>query len=53
MQHKHVGAKKRIGNQARIQGGAGSGVHPWHGGTRAEGAGSFVSKAERRDTGVP
>ena len=39
--------------QTRIQGGAGSGAHPWEGGTRAEGAGSFFSRAERRDTGVP
>ena len=40
--------------QARIQGGggAGAGAHPWDGGTRAFGAGSFVSRAERRDTGV-
>ena len=28
--------------QARILGGAGSGTHPWDGGTRAAGAGSFV-----------
>ena len=34
-------------------GGAGAGTHPWDGETRAEGAGSFVSRAERRDTGVP
>ena len=34
-------------------GGAGSGAHPWDGGIRAEGAGSFVSRAERRDIGVP
>ena len=33
-------------------GGAGAGVHPWDGRTRAEGAGSLVSRAERRDTGV-
>ena len=33
-------------------GGAGSGAHPSDGGTRAEGAGSFVSRAERKDTGV-
>ena len=32
--------------------GAGSGAHPWDGGIRAEGAGSFVSRAERRDAGV-
>ena len=39
--------------QARIQGGgAGAGAHPWDGRTRAEGAGSLVSRAERRDTGV-
>ena len=39
--------------QARIQGeDAGAGVHPWDGRTRAEGAGSLVSRAERRDTGV-
>ena len=36
--------------QARIQGGARAGAHPWDGGTRAEGAGSLVSRAERRDT---
>ena len=34
-------------------GGSGSGARPWDGGTRAEGAVSFVSRAERRDTGVP
>ena len=34
-------------------GGAGSGAHPWDEETRAEGAGSFVSRAERRDTGIP
>ena len=41
--------------QARIQGGggAGSGTHPRDGGTRAEVAASFVSRAERRDTSVP
>ena len=38
---------------SRGGGGARSGAHPWDGGTRAEGAGFFVSRAERRDTGVP
>ena len=33
-------------------GGAGASAHPWDGRTRAEGAGSLVSRAERRDTGV-
>ena len=27
-------------------------IHPWDGRTRAEGAGSLASRAERRDTGV-
>ena len=33
-------------------GGARAGAHPCDGRTRAEGAGSLVSRAERRDTGV-
>ena len=34
-------------HQARLQGGgAGAGAHPWDGGTRAEGAGSLVSRHE-------
>ena len=31
---------------------AGAGAHPWDRKTRAEGAGSLVSRAERKDTGV-
>ena len=39
--------------QALIQGGsAGAGAHPRDGRTCAQGAGSLVSRAERRDTGV-
>ena len=37
---------------SRGGGGAGAGAHPWDGRKRAEGAGSLVSGAERRDTGV-
>ena len=39
----------RRGSRGR---GAVAGAHPWDGRTRAEGAGSLVSRAERRDTGV-
>ena len=43
----------RRGSRRGGGGGARSGAHSWDGGTRAEGAGSFVPRAERRDTGVP
>ena len=44
---------RSLGVQARIQGG-GRWVQrpPLDGGNRAEGAGSFASRAERKDTGV-
>ena len=46
------GARQRACGTGADPGGAGAGAHPWDGRTRAKGAGSLVSRAERRDTGV-